>query len=467
MYDTSLSFHFVGIGGSGMSGIAEVLLNCGFGISGSDLVFSEPCRRLQSLGANIQVGHLAENVPTDASLLVYSSAVRPENPEVQEARRRGIPVVPRAEVLAELMRLKFGIGVAGAHGKTTTTSMIGTMLEHAGLDPTVIIGGVIKSMCTGGKLGQGQFLVAETDESDRSFLRLKPSVAIITNIDSEHMEAYESMQDLIDSFEEYANSIPFYGLAIFCMDDERVANIASSYAKRKVTYGIHAPADIQAERITPEKFSVRYDLIIHGKNVGVVHLPVPGRHAVQNSLAAVAVGLELKLKSEQIIAALEKFEGVERRFDIVRTAEPTVINDYGHHPTEIRSVISAIREGWKIEDRKIHVVFQPHRYTRTRDCFGEFLTAFDGADSVLIAPIYAASENPIPGITSEALTKALSHPNARCFADFDQMEQALFADVKPDDIVLCLGAGTIGGFSKRLASAVNWQSAEGAVACNG
>lgn len=451
MYDLSLSFHFVGIGGSGMSGIAEVLLNCGFKISGSDLVMSPACSRLKSLGAQVAIGHAAENLPSETSLLVYSSAVRIDNPEVVEALRRKLPVIPRAEVLAELMRLKFGIGVAGAHGKTTTTSMIGTMLEEVGMDPTVIIGGVIKSMHTGGKCGQGQFLVAETDESDRSFLLLKPSVAILTNIDSEHMEAYDSMEDLIASFEQYAYSIPFYGLAIFCNDDARVAKIAAEYDRRKRTYAINTEADIQARLIRPEKFSSCYQLIVDGVEVGEVHLPVPGKHAVQNSLAAVAVGLELKIPVEQIIAALAKYEGVERRFDILRQAEPTIINDYGHHPTEIRAVIAAIREGWDLSGRKLHVVFQPHRYTRTRDCFGEFLSSFEGADSILLAPIYAASEDPIAGISSEALCKALAHSNAHCFADFEAIRAKLNSTVAAQDIILCLGAGTIGAFSHSLA----------------
>ncbi|MBX7138319.1 MAG: UDP-N-acetylmuramate--L-alanine ligase [Oligoflexia bacterium] len=452
MYNPALHFHFTGIGGSGMSGLAEILLGLGFRVSGSDLSLNQNCIRLQQLGAKIFKGHAASNLDSSTSLVVYSSAVPASNPELEEARERGLPLVRRAEVLAELMRLKYGVAVAGSHGKTTTTSMVAAILEAAKLDPTVIIGGLVHSIGSGGKLGKGDFLVAESDESDRSFLLLKPSIAVVTNIDTEHLGAYGSVADLEHAFEQFVSAVPFYGLAVLCVDDPRVRDLSMRYRGRKVSYGLSPDAQIRATNLAHNGPRSSFDLERDGHAALRVELPFPGRHLVQNSLAAIAVGLELSIDPATIVEALHHFGGVGRRLELAGSARGiTVINDYGHHPTEIRATIEAVRSGWVSQAGRLHVVFQPHRFSRTRDCFSDFLGSFAGADSVRIAPIYPAGEAPIPGVDAEALCNALRVPENRAYLhDLNEAIPDLQSRARAGDVVLFLGAGSVGALPEQF-----------------
>lgn len=450
MYNTKLHFHFTGIGGSGMSGIAEILLSLGFHVSGSDIKDSPIVARLRSLGASILIGHRASNVPETASSLVYSSAVKLDNPEVQEANSRGIPVIRRAEVLAELMRLKFAVGVAGSHGKTTTTTMTAGILEKGGLDPTVIIGGQLQSSETGARVGKSDYLVAETDESDRSFLLLKPTIAVVTNIDTEHLNAYESFAELITSFEQFVHSVPFYGLAILCIDCPRVRDIYAKYTRRKISYGFSPEAVVQPVNVKERPAGIEYDIAVHGKVITHVSLPVPGRHLMLNSLAAVCVGLEFGVAPDTVASALNHFPGVKRRLEVSgKEAGITVINDYGHHPTEVRATLDAVRSGYG-GSGKVHVIFQPHRYSRTRDCFVDFLKSFDAADSVTITDIYAASEESIDGVSSEKLCAALIHPAKSYASTLEQAGIEVSRRAMKGDVVVCLGAGSIGQLPEKI-----------------
>src|SRR5919106_292133 len=397
--------HFVGIGGIGMSGIAEVLLNLGYGVSGSDLHESEATRRLRSFGAQVFVGHQEENLSAHPSVVVISTAVKYSNPEVLEARRRQIPVIPRAEMLAELMRMRYGVAVAGSHGKTTTTSMISAVLSTAGLDPTMVIGGRVHMFGANAKMGQGEFLVAEADESDGSFLLLSPTIAVVTNIDKEHMDFHQSMERLNESFLTFMNKVPFYGFAVLCIDDANVRGLLPKVRKRFATYGLSAEADFSAQNLRMTAAGVEFAVLHRGKLLGDLRLHLPGRHSATNALAAVAVAHELEIPFSRTGEALGAFTGIHRRFEV--KGEPNgilVIDDYGHHPTEIRATIGAIRDSWK---RPLTVVFQPHRYSRTRDLFDEFLTAFEGADRLVLTDIYAAGEDPIDGVTSEVLYQAI------------------------------------------------------------
>ena len=450
MYNSKLHFHFTGIGGSGMSGLAEILLTSGFRVSGSDQALSSVCKRLQGLGATIFQGHDAQNLPAASSLLVYSSAVGAENPELVEARRRGIPVIRRAEVLAELMRLKFGVAVAGSHGKTTTTSMIAAVLERGGLDPTVVIGGQVRTQASGGRVGRGSYLVAETDESDRSFLLLRPTIAVVTNIDNEHLNAYSSLADLFSSFEQFVSSVPFYGLGVFCIDDSRVRDLAKQYPRRQVTYGLSPDAEYQLTDVSVSPAGTRYAVLRAGEPLMEVHLPTLGRHLALNSLAAVAVGIEFGLAPELIRDALSAFPGVKRRLEVISTVHGiTVVSDYGHHPTEIRATLRALREAYG-RSGKVHVIFQPHRYTRTRDCFVDFLAAFEQADRVAVTEIYAASEQPLPDVNGARLCAAMSHPAKQFFPELPEALGWILSEVQPGDTVVCLGAGSIGAFAEEV-----------------
>ncbi len=451
MYNPNLHFHFTGIGGSGMSGLAEILLGLGFKVSGSDLKLSDVSRRLERLGATVFAGHAAEHLPQSASLVVYSSAVPLDNPEVVEAKLRGLPVIRRAEVLAELMRLKFGVGVAGSHGKTTTTSMTAAILEAAGKDPTVIIGGQVKSIGTGGKLGKGDILVAESDESDRSFLLLRPTIAVVTNIDAEHLVAYRSLADLEESFEQFISSVPFYGLAVLCIDDPKVRDLAGRFKGRKITYGISPDAQVRIENVESSRTLTSYDVIFCGEFLCHVALPMLGQHIAINSLAAIAVAREFGVSVAIIKQALGDFGGVGRRLEVI--GEPkgiTVINDYGHHPTEVRATLAAVRAGYAAGLGKLHVVFQPHRYTRTRDCFAQFLDAFVDADSLIVTDIYSAGEPALEGINSEALCQAIRHESCRYVPDLESVLPGLLPSVHPGDVVVCLGAGSVGTLPERL-----------------
>src|SRR5262245_302333 len=397
--------HFVGIGGIGMSGVAEVLLNLGYAVTGSDLHESEVTERLRRLGAQVFVGHQEDNLAANPSVVVISTAVKYSNPEVLEARRRHIPVIPRAEMLAELMRMKYGVAVAGSHGKTTTTSMIAAVLSTAGLDPTMVIGGRVHMLGTNAKMGQGAILVAEADESDGSFLLISPTIAVVTNIDREHMDFHQTMERLNESFLDFINKIPFYGLAVLCLDNAHVRALLPKVRKRFATYGLSSDADFSAQDLQMKPTGVEYTVLHHAKPLGKLRLHLPGRHSATNALAAVAVGHELEIPFSHVAEALDGFTGIHRRFEI--KGEPRgimVIDDYGHHPAEVQATISAIRDSWK---RPLTVIFQPHRFSRTHDLFDEFLTAFEGADRLILTEIYAAGEDPIDGVTSEALYQAI------------------------------------------------------------
>jgi UDP-N-acetylmuramate--alanine ligase len=435
--------HFVGIGGIGMSGIAEVLLTLGYTVSGSDLGATEITERLASRGAVIARGHAAENL-ADADVVVTSTAVRGDNPEVQEAHRRGIPVIPRAEMLAELLKMKFSIAVSGSHGKTTTTSMIATVLYRGGLDPTMVIGGKLASIGSNAKLGDGEIIVAEADESDGSFLALHPSLAVITNIDREHLDYYRDIDHIKESFLAFANIVPFYGATVLCVDDPHVREILPAVKRRIITYGIHSPADWQAEEIVCDGPSTRFSLRHRGERAGAVVLHVPGLFNVYNALAAIAVARELDMDHPAIYAGLSSFTGVQRRLEVKGTAGGvTVVDDYGHHPTEIRETLKAARQVWK---NKIIAVFQPHRYSRTKALFTEFTTAFADADALIVTDIYAASEAPITGVDGASLCEGIrhaGHPNVRYLADFGAITDHLLATARPEDTILTLGAGNV------------------------
>jgi UDP-N-acetylmuramate--alanine ligase len=441
--------HFVGIGGIGMSGIAEVLLNLGYKISGSDLKTSAITQRLASLGATLHEGHCAENV-SGAEVVVTSSAVAAENPEVAEAHALHIPVIPRAEMLAELMRLKYGIAIAGMHGKTTTTSMVAAVLAAGGLDPTVVVGGRVGAMGSNARLGKSQYLVAEADESDRSFLKLSPILAVVTNIDREHMDCYRNMREVKQAFLDFMDRVPFYGMAVICNDDSVLHRLLPQIGRRTLTYGTRRGSDFQIKSVESSFDSgegwptSRFHVLYRGKDLGEFRLRVPGGHNVLNATAAIAVGFGLDVPAEQIRTALENFHGVDRRFQLKgKAAGVSVIDDYGHHPTEIRATLAAAREcGF----RKIHVIFQPHRYTRTRDLMDEFATAFDRADSLFLLDIYAASEQPIEGVTGEALAHRIGEKSGRTAVYCSSFEDAVSSAVMAaqwGDMVLTLGAGSV------------------------
>ncbi|MBW2471523.1 MAG: UDP-N-acetylmuramate--L-alanine ligase [Deltaproteobacteria bacterium] len=446
MYRKGKHIHFVGIGGIGMSGIAELLLNLGYKISGSDLQESDITRRLESLGGKIHIGHDAAWI-NSADVVVTSSAIAANNPEVQAAVNSLIPVIPRAEMLAELMRLtKFGIAIAGSHGKTTTTSMVAWLLAEAGLDPTVVIGGKVD--CLGGsnaKLGQGDFLVAEADESDGSFLKLAPVLEVVTNIDLEHLDFYSSIEQIKGVFLEFINKIPFYGAVILCLDDPHVASILPEVKKRFLTYGLTSQADIYAKSISTAGLKTRFEVCSENEVHGEITLSLAGVHNVYNALATVTVGLELDIPFAAIAAALQSFSGVQRRLQIKgERSDVTVIDDYGHHPTEIRATLSALRDAWPA--RRLVVLFQPHRYTRTKALAEEFYTAFHEADILLLTEIYGASEAPIPGVTSEALLNGIKqhgHRHAFLEPSFEKLIARTMEIIIPGDVVLTLGAGNI------------------------
>ena len=440
--------HFVGIGGIGMSGIAEVLLNLGYKISGSDLKSSAITQRLASLGATLYEGHRAENV-AGAEVVVTSSAVSAENPEVAEAHALHIPVIPRAEMLAELMRLKYGIAIAGMHGKTTTTSMVAAVLAAGGLDPTVVVGGRVGAMGSNARLGNSQYLVAEADESDRSFLKLSPILAVVTNIDREHMDCYRNMRDVKRAFLDFVDRLPFYGMAVVCNDDPVLRRLFPQIGRRTLTYGTRRGSDFQIKSAessfdATEGWPIsRFHVFYRGKDLGKFRLHVPGVHNVLNATAAIAVGFGLDISTEQIRTALENFHGVDRRFQLKgKAGGVSVIDDYGHHPTEIQATLAAAREcGF----RKIQVIFQPHRYTRTRDLMDEFATAFDQADSLFLLDIYAASEPPIEGVTAEALAHKIAEEGGRAVycRSFDEAVGSAVAVAQEGDMVLTLGAGSV------------------------
>jgi UDP-N-acetylmuramate--alanine ligase len=437
------NIHFVGIGGIGMSGIAEVLLNLGYHISGSDIKETEVTRRLQMLGCQISYQHRRENVK-EADVMVVSSAIRPGNPEIEVAEEKLIPVIPRAEMLGELMRMKIGIAIAGTHGKTTTTSLIATVLAEGGLDPTVVIGGRLNSLGSSARLGQGEFLVAEADESDGSFMKLMPTIAVITNIDPEHLDYYRGIEEMKETFLHFINKIPFFGLAVLCLDHPNVQNLIPKLKKRFTTYGLTTQADFQAKEIVFEGFSTTFDVLHRHHEVGRVRLPMPGLHNVYNVLATVATSFELDIPFQVVQEAIHQFGGIQRRFQIKGERKGVlVVDDYAHHPVEIIATLKAARTGW---ERRVIAVFQPHRYTRTKTLFQDFLTAFYDADVLILTDIYSAGEDPIEGVEAKGLFEGIreyGHKNVIYLSSKNDVVDHLLHIIAPGDLIITLGAGDI------------------------
>ena len=444
--------HFVGIGGIGMSGIAELLLNLGYTVSGSDLRDSSVIRRLSELGGRVFQDHKRENVE-GADVVVYSSAVPEGNPEIMEAREQYIPVIPRAEMLAELMRLKYGIAVAGAHGKTTTTSMIASILTKGDLDPTVVIGGRLDIWGgSNAKLGQGEILVAESDESDGSFMLLSPTIAVVTNIDEEHIDHYGDMDVLRQAFVTFINRIPFYGLAILCLDNEDIQGLIPRLKKRYMTYGLNSQADLRARDIEKDGMDVSFEIMQRNESLGRIVVGMPGIHNVQNALAAISVGLELNMDLENIKRGLKDLGGLARRFQVKGEKKGVlVLDDYGHHPTEIAATLEAAKECWP--EKRIVVVFQPHRYTRTRSLYDRFVLCFNQADVLLVAPVYSAGEEPIEGVDAEWLCKGIKehgHKEVILCHSGEEILTVLGKLLEPEDVVMTLGAGDVHRLGDKL-----------------
>ncbi len=435
--------HLVGIGGTGMSGIAEVLINLGYKVSGSDIQANEATERLRQLGAEINIGHKKENVH-GADVVVISSAIKPDNVEVKEARQLKIPVIPRAEMLAELMRMKYGIAVAGSHGKTTTTSMIALVLEAGGFDPTIVVGGRLNKIGSHGKLGAGDFMVAEADESDRSFLYLSPFIAVLTNIDLEHLDHYQSMDDLKRTFIDFANKVPFYCPVILCLDDPNLQDLIPKIERKIITYGFSAQADIFARSPRFAGFESWAKLFYLGQPLGELHLNIPGWHNILNALAAVAVGLDLDIPLQAILKALENYSGTGRRFELKAMVDQImIIEDYAHHPTEIKVTLEAAKEGFH---RRVVVIFQPHRYTRLYHLLKSFAMCFNQADLLILTEVYPAGEDPIPGINGQTLYEAIheyGHKNVLYEPDMNRIPEILPNYVLPEDMIIVLGAGNI------------------------
>jgi len=457
MFATSQHAHFIGIGGIGMSGIAEILLSMGFKVSGSDLRRGPVTDRLAQLGATVYEGHRAANV-AGATVVVTSSAVGASNPEVIEALARKIPVIPRAEMLSELMRLKYGIAIAGMHGKTTTTSMVASVLAAGGLDPTVVVGGRVDALGSNARLGTTQYLVAEADESDRSFLKLSPILAVVTNLDREHMDCYHDMADVERAFLDFMDRVPFYGAVTACIDNPQLKGVLPRVHRRVFTYGQAAEADFRLEFLAAGQsgsFS-RFQVNTAAGPLGPFELHVPGHHNVLNATAAVAIARQLDVSQEKIAEGLRNFRGVDRRFQQRGQARGvTVVDDYGHHPTEIRATLSAARA---CNPARIHVVFQPHRYSRTLDLLDQFSGAFTDADTVIVLPIYAASEEPIPGVTAERLASQIQGPTVHFAPEFGAAVQLVAAEVREGDLILTLGAGSVSQLAPQILAALEGNS---------
>ena len=444
MFLKKYHIHFVGIGGIGMSGIAELLLNLGYKVSGSDTSSSDITRRLESLGGIIFQGHSAEQIH-GADVVVTSSAIGPDNPEVAAAGQGSIPVIPRAEMLAELMRLKYSVAIAGAHGKTSTTSIVASVLGKGGLDPTVVIGGKLKSIDSNALLGEGDYIVAEADESDGSFLKISPTIAVVTNIDREHLDFYQDLNAIKEVFLSFIDKIPFYGLAVLCLDDEPIQDIIPNIQKRFTTYGMSTQADFQAKDVVFEGLKSRFHVHHLGVRLGEIVLNLPGIHNVYNALAAIVVGIELDIPFGVIKSALQTAEGVQRRLEIKgENKGVTVVDDYGHHPTEVRVTLQAVRESWP--DRRVVVVFQPHRYTRTQALFDDFTRAFYQSDLLVVLPIYAAGEKKIKGVEGHTMFEGIrshGHREVVYMQDFETAVSHLKKVLTQNDILLTLGAGDV------------------------
>ena len=450
MFKSIKKIHFVGIGGIGMSGIAEILLNQGFEVSGSDLHLTEVTNRLEELGAKVYEGHSAENVKA-VDVLVYSSAVIPDNPEVRAAADRNIPIIKRAEMLAETMRMHYGIGIAGTHGKTTTTSMVGLTLTEGGIDPTIIVGGKLSGLGgTNARLGNGEFIVVEADEFDRTFLKLTPTIAAITTLEREHLDTYKDLDDIKTAFIEFANKVPFYGFVVICLDEPALQDIIPSINKTVFTYGTTAQADVRAIDIEFAGFSSKYNVVYKEKELGQIKINIPGEHYVKNSLVAVAIGMELGIDFNVIKKALEKFKGVYRRFETKYNNDILVLDDYAHHPTETSATLAGIRAAW---DRRLVVVFQPHLFSRTKDFYQDFGRSFLNSDVFVCTDIYPAREKPIEGITGELIaniTKKYGHKNVIYIPDKANVPNKLLEIMKKDDIIVTMGAGDIWKYGEKF-----------------
>ncbi|MBI2370339.1 MAG: UDP-N-acetylmuramate--L-alanine ligase [Deltaproteobacteria bacterium] len=444
MFKRIKTLHLVGIGGTGMCGIAEILLNLGYQVTGSDLQLTEVTARLARLGATIHQGHRAEHVGPDVNVVVISSAVGADNPEVVMARERKIPVIRRAEMLAELMRMKYGIGIAGTHGKTTTTSMTGQILAEGGLDPTVIVGGRVKALDANAKIGRGEYLVAEADEFDRSFLQLTPTIAVVTTIEAEHLDCYRDLAEIKDAFVSFCNKVPFYGAVIACLDEPSIQSVVPRIEKRLITYGFSSQADLRALDATYSRQRSAFTVHVHDQELGKLTLQVPGAHNVKNALAATAVALELGVPFDTVRRALEGFTGVHRRFEIKgEVGGVMVVDDYAHHPTEIQVTLQAAREGW---GRRIVAIFQPHLYSRTRDFGEEFGRSFFHCDLLVVTDVYPAREAAIPGVTGELVARAArasGHKRVHYVPDRRAIPAAVLPELQPGDMVITFGAGDI------------------------
>ena len=455
MFKNIKKVHFVGIGGIGMSGIAEILLSQGFIVSGSDKSLSEVTDRLQDIGITVYEGHSPENLK-DVDVLVYSSAVHTDNPEVKAAIDRKIPIIKRSEMLAETMRMKYGIGIAGTHGKTTTTSMVGLTLTEGGIDPTIIVGGKLSGLGgTNARLGNGEFIVVEADEFDRTFLKLTPTIAALTTLESEHLDTYKDLDDIKSAFIEFANKVPFYGFVTLCLDEPALQDIMPHINKKIITYGLNAQADVRATEIIHSGFTSSYKVKYFGKELGEITLKIPGKHNIKNSLVAVVIGKELGVDFKVIKSALESFSGVYRRFEVKYNKEILVVDDYAHHPTETEATLKGIRDGW---DRRLIAVFQPHLYSRTKDFYQEFGRAFLNSDVFICTDVYPARELPIEGVTGDliaSITKKFGHKNVHYVADKKDVP-ALLNEIKKDgDIIVTMGAGDIWKYGEKFIAMLN------------
>jgi UDP-N-acetylmuramate--alanine ligase len=460
MFRSIKKLHFIGIGGIGMSGIAEILLDQGFKISGSDRALSEVTERLQKLGASIFEGHRAENIAQDVDTVVYSSAVQPDNPEILEAQKRNIPIVRRAEMLAEVMRLKYGIGIAGTHGKTTTTSMTSLVLMEGGLDPTVIVGGKLSGLGgTNARLGRGEFIVVEADEFDRSFLSITPTIAVLTTLETDHLDCYRDLEDIKSAFIQFASKVPFYGFIVLCLDEPALLDIMPHLSKKKiVTYGLNPQADVQAVDIRHKDNSTTYTLVRSNQELGTIMLQVPGIHNVQNSLGAITVALELGVPFKKIKAGIEKFAGVYRRWEKKGEVNNIALyDDYAHHPTECRATLSGVKSGWR---RRVVCVFQPHLYSRTRDFYEDFGKSFLLSDVLVVTDVYPAREEPIQGVNGELIVNAakqFGHKDVHYVPDKKEIPAFLKSIVKSGDIVITMGAGDIWKYGEELLNQIKNQ----------
>jgi UDP-N-acetylmuramate--alanine ligase len=452
MFSSFRKLHFVGIGGIGMSGIAEILIDQGFSVTGSDKAPSDNTERLVSLGARVSIGHAAKNLEPDVDALVYSSAVTPDNPELVEAQRRKIPVIRRAEMLAEVMRLKYGIGIAGTHGKTTTTSMASLILIEGGVDPTVIVGGRLRGLAgSNARLGKGEFIVVEADEFDRSFLSITPTIAVLTTLETDHLDCYRDLEDIKGAFIQFANKVPFYGFVVLCLDEPALQDIMPRIKKKIITYGLNGQADLQAVDIRHSEHRSTFTLLREGAELGQIELQIPGKHNVQNALAAIAVGLSLNVSFEKVRAGIQKFTGVFRRWEVkAEVGGITIVDDYAHHPTEIRATLAGAKAGWR---RRVVCVFQPHLYSRTRDFYDEFGRSFFNADVLVLTDVYPAREEPIQGVNGELIVnaaKAVGHKQVHYVPNKADVPGFLLGVVRPGDMVITMGAGDIWRFGEEF-----------------